>query len=72
MRSRVAKEASRARRDRLAALTPAERVALAVRMGEDGLDAYMAQHGLDRRTARARIAMTRRVGRRRSISDEQG
>lgn len=70
MASKVASDISRGARERLASLTPAERVALAVRMSEDGLKAYMATHGVDRATALARIAATRRAGRRRSPSDE--
>jgi hypothetical protein len=49
-------------------MTPADRVALAVRLGDQGLASYMATHGLDRQTAIARIRATRRLGRRRSAS----
>jgi hypothetical protein len=49
-------------------MTPAERVALAVRLGEEGIASYMATHGLDRQTAIARIRATRHVGRRPSAS----
>jgi len=52
-------------------MTPAERVALAVRMGEQGLASYMAAHGVDRRAARALIEATRRAGRRRSLAAER-
>lgn len=71
MPSTVAATIARQHRERLAALTPAERVALVVRMGQEGLAAHMAQRGVDRATARAEIAATRRAGRRRSGSAEQ-
>ena len=66
MRSNVARDVSRRREERHAALTPAERVALAMRLGEAGLASFMATLGVDRDTARARIAATRRAGRRHS------
>jgi hypothetical protein len=47
-------------------MTPAERVALAERLGDEGLAAYMRTHGVDRRIAVARIQATRRLGRPRS------
>ena len=68
MRSAVAHAVSEEQREQLAAMTPAERVALAVRLGEEGIASYMATHGLDRQTAIARIRATRRVGRRSSAS----
>lgn len=57
-----------ARAARLAAMVPGERVALALRLGEEGLAVFMATHGVDRQTAIARIKATRRLGRRRSAS----
>jgi hypothetical protein len=68
MHSAAAHAVSQAQRQQLAAMTPAERSALAVRLSEDGLASYMATHGLDRQTAIARIRATRRVGRRPSAS----
>ena len=68
MRSAVAHAVSEEQREQLAAMTPAERVALAVRLGEEGIASYMATHGLDRQTAITRIRATRRVGRRPSAS----
>jgi hypothetical protein len=44
MRSAVAHALSQEQRERLAAMTPAERVALAVRLGEEGIASYMATH----------------------------
>lgn len=68
MRSKVAREVSLSRARRLAAMTPAERVALAQRLGEEGIAAYMVTHAVDRRTAIARIKATHRLGRRHSPS----
>ena len=68
MRSAVAHAVSEEQREQLAAMTPAERVAVAVRLGEEGIASYMATHGLDRQTSIARIRATRRVGRRPSAS----
>lgn len=56
--------------ERLAAMTPDARVRLAMRLGADGLVSYMRTHGVDRRTAAARIKATRRLGRRRSACAE--
>jgi hypothetical protein len=64
MRSQQA--GARQRAERLASMTPAERVALAARLGEDGLQSYMRTHAVDRPTALARIKATRRLGRPRS------
>ncbi len=64
MRSKVATKVSRTRARRLAAMTPAERVALARRLGEEGVTSYMMTHGVDRRTAILRIKATHQVGRR--------
>ena len=66
MPSRSAQAGEQARIERLAAMTPGERVDLALRLGEQGLAGYMATHGVDRQTAVARIQATRRLGRRRS------
>lgn len=64
MRSKVAAETSRARGRRLAALSPAERVALAARLGEEGIASYMLTHGVGRSVAIARIKVSHRFGRR--------
>jgi hypothetical protein len=63
MWSKVASEIRRRQFERFAAMTPAERVALAMRLGEEGLTSYMTAHGVDRRTAIARIKETHRMGR---------
>ncbi len=49
-------------------MSPAERVALAERLGVEGLAAFMATSGLDRRAAVQRIKAANRVGRRPSAS----
>ena len=64
MRSRVATDVSQTRARRLAAMTPAERITLARRLGDEGVAAYMTTHGVDRRTAIVRIKATHQVGRR--------
>lgn len=51
-------------------MTPAERVALAARLGEEGIASHLTLHGLDRRAAVAQIKAARRLGRRRSASAE--
>jgi hypothetical protein len=69
MRSKTAADLRQRQFERYAAMTPDERVALALRLGEEGLATYMATHGVDRRTAIARVRVTHRVGRRPSASD---
>jgi len=64
VRSKSADEAARERARRIAAMSPAQRVALAERLGEEGIASYMATQGVDRATAIARIKATRRLGRR--------
>jgi hypothetical protein len=71
MASTVAREQREQRASRLAALTPAERVALAEQLGRDGLASFMTTHGLDRATAIRRIKATRRLGRRPSASADE-
>jgi hypothetical protein len=68
MRSRTAEAIDRDRAARIAALTPEERVALALRLADQGLAAFMSAHNVDRATAMTRIKATRRLGRRRSAS----
>lgn len=66
MHSRSAAASADRRAARLAAMTPDERIRLAMRLGEEGLASYMALHHVDRRTAIARIKATRQPGRLRS------
>ena len=67
-RSKVASEVARERMARIAAMTIEERLALADRMREHGLSTFIEVHGVDRRTAIARIKGANRFGRRRSLS----
>jgi hypothetical protein len=64
MRSKVAAAMAREQSKRVASLTPAERIGLAERLGEESIVMYMALHAVDRRTAIARIDASRRLGRR--------
>jgi hypothetical protein len=68
MRSRSAEVVARRRAERLAAMTPDERMALAARLGEESTALCAAAHGLDRAAALARAKAARRLGRRRSAS----
>lgn len=63
MRSDVAEAIARMDRERILAMTPGERVDLALRLSADGLAEYVAMHQVDRATAREQIAVTRRAGR---------
>jgi hypothetical protein len=56
VKSRSAAAVDRARAERLAAMTHAERVALAARLGEEGLASHMRLHRVDRSTAVAQIS----------------
>ena len=49
----------------VAAMTAAERVELAIRLGNESLAVYMATHGVDRKTALHRIRARSQHGRRR-------
>ena len=66
MRSRLAQQLKKEQRERFARMTPAERVALSERLGEEGLAEYMSARQVDRATAVAAIKRTRRQGRRNS------
>ena len=64
MRSQLAERLKQEQRQRFATMTPAERVALAERLGESGLAEYMSAHGVGRIEAVKAIKRTRRIGRR--------
>ncbi|MGZ8797746.1 MAG: hypothetical protein ACXW2Q_11430 [Thermoanaerobaculia bacterium] len=64
MRSRLAEELRKEQRERFARMTPAERVALTERLGEEGLAEYMSANCLDRFAAIKAIKQSRRLGRR--------
>ena len=64
MRSRLAEELKQEQRERYARMTPAERVALTEKLGEEGLAEYMSANHVDRITAIRAIRRSRRAGRR--------
>ena len=64
MRSRVAEALRSLLDEEMRALTPAERVRIALELGERDLETMMAASGLSREEALARIRETRRAGRR--------
>jgi hypothetical protein len=66
--SRVARALRREQAARHALMTPAERVALAARLGEEAIASYMDAHAVDRHTAIEQLKASRRLGRRRSRS----
>lgn len=61
MRSKVAADLAREQAKRVVALTPAERIALAERLGEESIALYMAAQRVDRRTAIERLEASRRL-----------
>ena len=64
--SRVADEMRRAEEERVAAMTPAERMAEAFRLGQEAIAAYASAHGIDADEARRQLQRAAQVGRRRS------
>ena len=54
----------------VARLSPLERIALALRLGDEDVALYRAAHGVNEVEARASLARTRSLGRRRSRSNE--
>ena len=69
--TRVNEDLRREQRERIGKMTPAERIALAERLGEEGLAAFMSAHDMDRATALKAIRRSRRVGRRPSVSADE-
>jgi hypothetical protein len=65
-RPSVADQTAHEERARGAALSPAERVALALELGERDLAAYAHAHGLSPVAARRALERRRQAGRRRS------
>jgi hypothetical protein len=63
-RKSVADELARAESERVARLSSAERVALALALGERSIADYAAARGLDREAARKEIERERQAGRR--------
>ena len=68
MRSKVAESVRKAQLDRMKAMTPAERVALATELGEREIAALMAAANLTRDEARAEIRRSRQAGRKPSAA----
>ncbi|HEY4641335.1 MAG TPA: hypothetical protein VII75_08325 [Thermoanaerobaculia bacterium] len=64
MRSRLAEQLKQEQRERVLAMTPAERLALTERLGRDGLAEFMSANRLDRASAIRAIKQSRRAGRR--------
>jgi hypothetical protein len=60
----VADDLRRRERERVAALSPAERVAEALALGERDLEIHRAKRGLGRKEARREIERARQQGRR--------
>lgn len=61
----------REQRERIARMTPAERIALVEKLGEEGLAAFMSATNMDRESALKAIRRSRRVGRRPSRSADE-
>lgn len=71
MRSRLAEELRREQAQRALAMTPEERVAAALALGERAVLDYMANFGVDRAEAVRALRRAGRAGRRRSaVMDE--
>ena len=68
MRSRVAETLKQEQRDRFAAMTPDQRAALALRLGDQWLADLMRRSNLDRRGALEELRRSRRAGRKPSRS----
>lgn len=68
MRSRVAETLKQEQRDRFAAMTPEERAALALRLGDEWLADTMSRLNVDRREALAILRRSRQAGRKPSRS----
>jgi hypothetical protein len=64
--SDVAKQLHTEELERLARMTPAERVHEALRLGQAAITAYAAAHGVDRDEARRRLERASQAGRRHS------
>jgi hypothetical protein len=62
--STVAETLQEDSRERLRRMTPAERLAEALRLGQAAIAAYAAAHGLDRDEARRRLERAGQAGRR--------
>ena len=70
MRSKVAEETRRADSQRMQAMTPTERLELALKLRERGIQIYMGANNVDRETALERLHQIRQLGRRPSRCNE--
>ena len=61
--SRVSERLLQEDRDRLRGMSPAERVAEALALGDAAIEAYAAARGLDREEARRRLERAAQAGR---------
>ncbi len=68
MRSRVAETLKQEQRDRFSSMTPDQRAALALRLGDEWLADSMSRDNLDRREALEALRRSRRAGRKPSRS----
>jgi len=68
MRSRVAETLKQEQRNRFAAMTPEQRAALALHLGDEWLADSMSRSDLDRRGALQALRRSRRAGRKPSRS----
>lgn len=66
MRSRLAEQLRREQYEEVMRMTPAERVELSARLGEEDLQHFIAASGLSREEAIAQIRRQRQIGRRKS------
>lgn len=64
MRSQVAEQLRQEQREQIRRMTPSQRVALALALGEPGLRIYMAGQRTDRASAARAIRKSRQIGRR--------
>ena len=64
VKSKLAERLKEEQRERFARMTPAERVALTERLGEEGLAELMSSNRLDRSAALELIRRSRQLGRR--------
>jgi hypothetical protein len=64
MKSKLAEQLKSEQRERFARMTPAERLALSERLGEEGLAEFMSANRLARVEAVRMIQQSRRIGRR--------
>ena len=71
MKSRVAEEVRAAQQAEVLAMTPEERLALSLRLGQQALADYMQTHGVTREEALRVFRRARRAGRRYSRCIEE-